>query len=210
MEQRYKVFIADRPVFFQSAVEKSQKNLAHSFCISYTQASDFELVYEKLASNQDIQVVFIECEVVEAAFTSFKEGHEEVIAAGGLVVNSEGRYLFIERLGFLDLPKGKLEKGESIRQAALREVEEECGISSLEIIKELPTTYHTYLHKGRRVLKPSYWFLMRSDQAETPLVPQTEEGITAVFWLSEEEAFARETEMYRSIADLFQRSVNKD
>lgn len=135
--------------------------------------------------------------------------HEEVIAAGGLVVNGQGKFLFIERLGFLDLPKGKLEKGESIDEAALREVEEECGITSLEIVKKLPTTYHTYFHKGRRVLKPSYWFLMRSSLEVQNLVPQTEEGITAVLWLSKEEALSREKEMYRSISDLFTRSVQE-
>jgi 8-oxo-dGTP pyrophosphatase MutT (NUDIX family) len=209
MEQRYKVFIADRPVFFQSAVEKTQKNLEHSFCISYSQDSDFERVYEKLQSTPEIQAVFIECPSVEAAFKAFLAMHEEVVAAGGLVENGQGKYLFIERLGFLDLPKGKLEKGESIDEAALREVEEECGITSLEIVKKLPTTYHTYFHKGRRVLKPSYWFLMRSSLEEQDLVPQTEEGITAVLWLSEEEALSREKEMYRSISDLFTRSVQE-
>lgn len=209
MEQRYKVFIADRPVFFQSAVEKSKKNLEHSFCISYSLDSDFELVYEKLASTPEIQSVFIECNSVEVAFQAFLAMHEEVVAAGGLVVNGQGKYLFIERLGFLDLPKGKLEKGESIEEAALREVEEECGITSLEIVKQLPTSYHTYFHKGKRVLKPSHWFLMRSTAADHDLAPQTEEGITAVLWLSEDEALAREKEMYRSISDLFTRSVQE-
>lgn len=53
-------------------------------------------------------------------------------AGGGLVQNAAGEYLLINRHGLWDLPKGKQEEGEDIALTALREVEEECGISSLE------------------------------------------------------------------------------
>ena len=51
-----------------------------------------------------------------------------VLAAGGLVKNSNDEILYIRRLGYLDLPKGKVEADETTEQAAIREVSEECGI----------------------------------------------------------------------------------
>ncbi|MDP4953115.1 MAG: NUDIX domain-containing protein [Flavobacteriales bacterium] len=204
MEQRYKVFIADKPVFFQSAVEKSKKNQSGCLCISHSPNFNFEEVYEVVEHRPEISSIYFTCgDDVQGVFDMFKAHHKVVEAAGGLVINDAGAYLFIERLGYLDLPKGKLEKGETIADAALREVEEECGIDGLSIIEALPTTYHTYTHKGLRVLKPTYWFKMKSSSG-AELVPQSEEGITAVMWLSAAQALARGEDMYSSIRDLFE------
>lgn len=110
-----------------------------------------------------------------------------VEAAGGLVENQQGEWLFIFRNGMWDLPKGKLEKGESVEQCAVREVAEECGIAEPTIVRSLQTTYHTYELKGQRILKPTYWFLMKSSDANK-LIPQTEEGVSEVKWVSTAEA----------------------
>ena len=64
---------------------------------------------------------------------AFETAHIHIEAAGGLVVNAAGKLLVIERLGVWDLPKGKLESGETAQVAALREIEEECGISNHKI-----------------------------------------------------------------------------
>ncbi|MCX6296496.1 MAG: NUDIX domain-containing protein, partial [Bacteroidetes bacterium] len=71
----------------------------------------------------------------------------------------------------------------SVETAAIREVEEECGIGKLKIIKEIESTYHIYYLKGKEVLKRTYWFEMNCKD-ESALVPQLEEGITEVKWLS--------------------------
>lgn len=204
MEQRYKVFIADKPVFFQSAVEKSKKNQAACLCFSHSPNFNFEEIYEEFEHRPEIGSIYLTCgDDVQGVFDLFKAHHKLIEAAGGLVIKPSGEYLFIERLGYLDLPKGKLEKGETIADAALREVEEECGIDGLSITEALPTTYHTYTHKGLRVLKPTYWFKMRSS-SDAQLVPQSEEGITAVMWLNKKQALARGAQMYPSIRDLFE------
>ena len=93
---------------------------------------------------------------------------------------------FIYRNGKWDLPKGKLEINESIPECAVREVEEECGISLLTITKELPATYHTYRQSGKNLLKITYWFLMDCKD-ESNLTPQTEEGIELVEWKNQKE-----------------------
>ena len=103
-------------------------------------------------------------------------------AAGGLVRNNKNEILFIYRLGKWDLPKGKIEKNEKIKDTAIREVEEECGISKLTILKRLPSTYHIYNLKGKSVLKKTYWYEMNCKDTKVP-VPQIKEDITAVRWI---------------------------
>lgn len=118
----------------------------------------------------------------ESEFKEFSKDYELVDAAGGLVYNSEGKLLVIFRNGKWDIPKGKVEPGESIKETALREVEEECGITNLNIIEPKPfITYHTYNNKGTPALKPTYWYRMICGD-DSELVPQTEEGINQVCW----------------------------
>ncbi|MCK9617410.1 MAG: NUDIX hydrolase [Lentimicrobiaceae bacterium] len=104
-------------------------------------------------------------------------------AAGGLVSNAKGQLLFIFRRGWWDLPKGKLEPGETPEEAALREVKEETGLNRLSLLYPLPSTWHIYPHRGSQVLKKTYWFAMQHTGNEKP-VPQTEEDIQEVKWIS--------------------------
>lgn len=119
---------------------------------------------------------------VEQMWDDFKKQIKIIEAAGGLVINKEHKILMIFRQGKWDLPKGKIEKNEKKKEAAVREVEEECGISRLEIIEPLNITYHCYFLKNERVLKITYWYLMKSDDTKT-LTPQLEEDITEVRWV---------------------------
>lgn len=113
----------------------------------------------------------------------FKKSLIEITAGGGLVQNTGEDILFIFRNGKWDLPKGKPEGHESIEETALREVEEECGISELEIMGNLPATYHIYpLATKGYVLKKSVWFHMRY-YGNQPLIAQTDEGITEARWV---------------------------
>ncbi|MDT0541019.1 MULTISPECIES: NUDIX hydrolase [Croceitalea] len=104
-----------------------------------------------------------------------------VVAAGGLVKNKKGKVLFIYRNDKWDLPKGKLDKGESIEKAAIREVEEETGVSGLQIDRHLKTTYHIFKRNGNYKLKKVYWFAMETN-FKGDLIPQENEGITKVKW----------------------------
>jgi 8-oxo-dGTP pyrophosphatase MutT (NUDIX family) len=110
----------------------------------------------------------------EQAFTTLRTG-------GGLVVNEAGQFLLIHRLGRWDLPKGKLDEGETTDAAALREVEEETGVAPLVLERPLLVTYHTYEHHGELILKENHWYLMRTTFRGT-LKPQTEEDIEACIW----------------------------
>jgi 8-oxo-dGTP pyrophosphatase MutT (NUDIX family) len=112
---------------------------------------------------------------------SFKSLFRIIDAAGGAIKSPEGDLLMIYRYGHWDLPKGKIEAGESKEEGAIREVMEECGVDEPAIIGVLPTTYHYYELKGEPILKRSFWFAMELDK-NTPLKPQLEEDISQVIW----------------------------
>jgi 8-oxo-dGTP pyrophosphatase MutT (NUDIX family) len=86
------------------------------------------------------------------------------------------------RRGKWDLPKGKLDNGESLEDCALREVTEETGVGGLTLQKFLLVTEHTYEERGVPILKETHWWLM-STKGRQPLIPQTEEDITELRWI---------------------------
>ncbi|MBN4052027.1 NUDIX domain-containing protein, partial [Cytophagaceae bacterium AH-315-L13] len=133
-----------------------------------------------------IDSAVLKSESEDDLLSSVKTQFELIDAAGGIVKNSNGEILMIFRRGMWDLPKGKVEEEESIEEAAIREVKEECGIDSLEIIKALIPTFHTYEMNKQKYFKTTYWYEMRCDD-ELVLTPQVEEDITEVKWMSTEE-----------------------
>jgi len=111
------------------------------------------------------------------------KGYRTVIqAGGGLVKNDRGEILFMFRRGKWDLPKGKVDPGESLEHCALREVTEETGVGGLTIQKFLLITQHEYEERGIPLIKETHWWLMTTS-GHHPLVPQTEEDITELRWI---------------------------
>lgn len=154
-------------------------------------------------TNENITRLYILCPNIEDTYNRIRARFTEVDAAGGLVRDSNRQYLMILRNGIWDLPKGKREKGESIPEAALREVGEETGITSAVIKQLICTTDHTYRRDGQFVLKHTHWFAM-SIQEPRPTRPQTEEGISETAWIpaSEMKNYAEST--YPSIKEVLQ------
>lgn len=107
----------------------------------------------------------------------------QIIAAGGLVTNPQGEILWIYRRGFWDLPKGKLDEGETIQSCALREVQEETGIHDLQLHEMLCFTKHTYFDKylNEEVDKRTYWFHMSIPTMQEG-IPQSTEDIEKIEW----------------------------
>ena len=121
-------------------------------------------------------------------------------AAGGVVV-IDNQFVAIERHGIPDLPKGHIEKGEDPATAALREVEEETGITDLEIIKELPVTWHCYLLHNQWTIKKTSWYLMHT-KSGMKNIPQTEEGISKVYLVDKEGVKDFEEKTFASLITL--------
>jgi len=180
----YKVFINDNPLIIgdKNEIINIFPHAVFKTCKNHEQAL---LILNELDEDKTGQIIAIKTNNIGKTTELFFGNHKYIEAAGGLVKNQSNEYLFIYRLDKWDLPKGKIEKGESIEEGALREVEEECGIHQLVIQKEIPSTYHTYFRKGKPHLKRTYWYLMDYNGHEE-LVPQIEEDITKVEWRSAE------------------------
>lgn len=131
----------------------------------------------------------------------FSQNKLIIEAAGGLIINQKNELLMIYRKGYWDLPKGKLDPGETMEECAIREVKEETGLLNIQLIKSLHTTYHTYPIQEKIALKPSHWFLMEFNGTEKP-VPQTEEDITEIRWVNKSEAKQLLPLMYASIREM--------
>jgi len=140
---------------------------------------------QNFLSQNNTKNLLIKTSNMDKTLDVVKTQFKYIVAAGGLIQKND-RYLFIKRLGKWDLPKGKLDEGETIEHAAIRECEEETSVEGLKILKTLPDTYHIYEHKKGYALKTSHWFHMETT-SEKELKPQTEENIEEVRWLSIEE-----------------------
>ncbi|MCF8372929.1 MAG: NUDIX domain-containing protein [Bacteroidales bacterium] len=135
---------------------------------------DFVLGFE---ASSEFETALIENPDPEKILDDIKESFRSVEAAGGLVKKPDGTFLVIERLGVWDLPKGKIDKPENPLEAAIREIEEECGVSDIRMRRGLQPMYHTYWLKEKFILKKTYWFEFEYEGDETPK-PQQEENIT--------------------------------
>lgn len=114
-------------------------------------------------------------------------------SAGGVVVRSLAgvwhALLIRDPYGNWSLPKGHIEGGESLREAAAREVEEETGLAPEVVGPKIGTVDWTFGRGRGKVHKYCTFFLMRSRNGNTS--PQLEEGISDCAWLPVPEAAAR-------------------
>ena len=129
---------------------------------------------------------------------------ERIIAAGGIVQNEKGEILLQLRKGKWDLPKGKLDNGESIEDCAVREVEEETGLKNIHLGELIGTTLHNYTEKGKEIEKETFWYDMRVS-GEQNLVPQIDEDIHDLKWVRERELSPYLQNTYDNIIDIVEK-----
>ncbi len=183
----YKVFFNDSTIQIGGESKKSSKN-------NITQTIDCENygfvkeLISKIETDDNTINFILQNNDIDRLWDCFKNQFTQIPAAGGLVRNEDHSLLFIRRLGVWDLPKGKIEKNENPHRAAIREVEEECGVSGLKIIRQLDSTFHVYRSPyidfpDNLVLKETKWLLMSCDE-EQSLIPQVEENIEEARWFN--------------------------
>lgn len=179
--KNYRIYINENTLFISDSIPKQVKK------IRQLDNADFYLpsFYKNMGKGVDTDYVLIDPNP-ERLFKKVKNSCELIKAAGGLVENAKGNYLFIFRNKKWDLPKGKVEKGEKMKDAGLREVEEECGVKIYTNERKLCKTYHVYSLGAKLVLKKTNWYKM-TVKGEPKLIPQKEEGITKAVWLSADE-----------------------
>ncbi|PWN70662.1 NUDIX hydrolase [Chryseobacterium phosphatilyticum] len=184
----YKVFVNEKKLLISKHAEELEKKL------SYENYTTLEIALD-LLENTSVQELNVFGENIDEIWSEFQKLFRIIEAAGGIVNNPEGKTLFIRRLGKWDLPKGKMEKGESREESAVREIEEETGLKDVELIRFINTTYHIYVERnGEKILKCTHWFEMNFDGEDTSK-PQIEEGITEVAWKNTSQI---ETEVFPS------------
>jgi 8-oxo-dGTP pyrophosphatase MutT (NUDIX family) len=177
----YKVFFNDRNVFLTD-------DFAGTFEAKYGlfyklhDREDLMEILEFFRQLKKIDSLFIFHRDIEELQSVFRSCFLCIEAAGGFVKNKKGQILIMYRRGKWDLPKGKLEPGESVEQAALRETEEECGIKDLKLGRRMLSTYHTYLIDENPVLKKTQWFEILYSGNRKP-VPQLKEDISEARWI---------------------------
>lgn len=192
----YKVFVNDKPLFLTNTIEKET-----DFQIFLLESVDMIRLIQNY-QQQKIQKAILYHPDEKKILKKLKEKLTVNKAAGGLVKNSKGEILFIYRSGKWDLPKGGIEKGEELHQTAIREVEEETGVSGLEITEKLSKTYHVFKRNGEFRLKVTQWFAMKT--AFTGLLEgQIEEGIEKVEWIAAENLDQILENSYENIKLLF-------
>jgi 8-oxo-dGTP pyrophosphatase MutT (NUDIX family) len=179
MPQMYKIYINDCVLI----LAKSYKNGSESFNRLQLTDFNFQQFYNQVKSQTQASTYLVENSSYKKLFKEIKESVKVIKAAGGVVTNEANNYLFIFRKGKWDLPKGKIDSGEKTKVAAVREVEEECGIKVTSAGKKVCKTYHVYEMGGKVILKKTTWYAMRADN-QPNLIPQLEEDITEARWLS--------------------------
>jgi ADP-ribose pyrophosphatase YjhB (NUDIX family) len=173
----YKIYI-NQNVLVISQLDNSSQEVLHNA------SNNSESAVLTISKEEIINIIGqknIICANPTAVFNQLKQQFTLINAAGGLVKNSQSEYLFIFRRGKWDLPKGKLDEGEDFETAAIREVQEECGITHIELGDLYHLSYHIYEENNDWILKQTNWYLMKSE--EKNLIPQLAEGITQTAWL---------------------------
>lgn len=182
------IYFDDKPVYLcdrlSPEIEEARHHPDTVFIDELSTAAINSLLHE--INKKQFHAGIILSDNLEKLKKDFFKHFKLIQAAGGLIKNKEGEILLIFRRGKWDLPKGKLDDNESLIECAVREVQEETGLITVEAGKEISTTYHTYVQFGKHILKESHWFTMIAKNAE-PLTPQTEEDITEIKWVKKDD-----------------------
>jgi 8-oxo-dGTP pyrophosphatase MutT (NUDIX family) len=183
---RYKIYFGDHPLFLTNELDKEMQFIMHHddgvYMDELSNAGIKSMIHEMKSPIHHAGVYYHQ--EIEALRKAFWKNFKLIVAAGGIVRNDNNEILMIFRRGKWDLPKGKLDKGESIEDCAIREVEEETGIQHTKLISPFTTTYHVYDEFGKHILKESHWYNMHSPGVQKT-VPQSSEQITAIEWTDE-------------------------
>lgn len=205
-----KIYFDDKPVYLCDEIDQQLNEILHHpdavFIDELSNAAIKSLLHEIIKPEFHAGVVWDKDlgKLKKAFFKHFTA----IEAAGGIVQNEKKQLLFIYRLGKWDLPKGKMEKGEKTDECALREVEEETGLSKLKLKNKVGETYHTYNAFGKHFIKTTYWYFITCSSKQV-LTPQTEEDITEIKWISTKDMEEPMSNTYASIKDILSTFFDK-
>lgn len=193
----YKVFVNESPLILTNKLSDATEGN----CFLMNGVAINEAI--EALTKKKLEEAYIYHPNYEEILRKFAKKVPLVVAAGGVVTNREGKVLFIYRNDKWDLPKGKVEKGESLEEAAIREVEEETGVQGLRIENFLRATYHIFKRNGKYKLKEVHWYSM-STSYKGDLVGNMDEGIEKVKWKGPKKIKKALLNSYANIKILFE------
>lgn len=214
-----KIFINDIPVYILSESKINHKRVYGLIVREFETIIPEVLVDDVLIMNASfdqidkllklmtdkklkrVHSIFISSREKTALIEYLKNKFKVIKAAGG-IVDKNGKILLIYRKKKWDLPKGKLDKKESIKNCAVREVEEETGVK-VKIEEKIEAVWHTYIANRKYILKKTHWYAMTCLD-DKDMAPQKEEGIKKVEWMDLEQVRVALHESYRSIRYIMQ------
>jgi 8-oxo-dGTP pyrophosphatase MutT (NUDIX family) len=200
-----KIYFNNKPLFLCDEIDKELDPYIHhddAVFIDELNSHTVKAMIHEMNQTRIHAGVFYHPDLDELKKVFFKK-FTLVQAAGGLVENEKKEILLIFRRGMWDLPKGKLDEGESLEECAVREVEEETGLQNVKLIASLALTYHTYYEGARYILKESHWYKMLVS-GQQKLIPQSAEQITDIKWVKKNELSNYLEKCYPSVADILQ------
>ena len=198
-----KIYFDEKPVYLCDELNKELKDILHhpdTIFIDELSGPAIKSLIHEINKHSFHTGVFLHGNLDDLKNAFFKH-FTQITAAGGIVQNDKGELLFIYRLNKWDLPKGKVEPGEDLQTCAVREVEEETGVTGLTITRKAGETYHSYNAFGKHFIKTSHWYGMNCASTQN-IIPQTEEDITEVKWVNIKNISAQLDNTYPSIKDI--------
>jgi 8-oxo-dGTP pyrophosphatase MutT (NUDIX family) len=201
-----KIYFDEKPVYLCNQIDSEIEEILHhpdAIFIDEVSGPAIRSLLHEIKKADFHAGVLLHTDLDELKKVFFKQ-FDEIEAAGGVVQNDQKQVLFIYRLNKWDLPKGKVEKGEHFEQAAVREVEEETGVTNLQLKNKIGCTYHTYSAFGKHFLKTTHWFHMSCPDNQN-LVPQKEEDITAIKWIDWKDIVEPLANTYASIREIVEK-----
>ncbi len=201
----YKVFFNDRTIYLDDTLPDMTK-VGRDYVCAFENITDLRPQLKQFLEPGKKGNLYIFHDDKEALFNTFRQCFNNIIAAGGLVINEKGEMLVIKRRGKWDLPKGKAEPGETPEQTALREVEEECGLSGLILQRYLTTTYHVYTLNNDMILKKTDWYEMKYKGESAP-IPLIKEDISQARWVKRVRLNEIYSNTYPSITEVIKMGI---
>jgi ADP-ribose pyrophosphatase YjhB (NUDIX family) len=184
-----KIYVNNIPIITDAHTDTFTDGMVLEWVKNIEESQISTPVFTKLSFDKVIDILLSDSKLIEAA--------------GGMVFNPKDEFLLIYRRGSWDLPKGKIDNGETPEQAGIREVWEECGLQNLQIVSTLPDTYHTYWINGKRILKKTFWYKMTIPDFQDAVL-QTEEDIEDSKWIKQTDFSLFKSQSYPSIVDVIE------